>query len=76
VNVSRPQQLIAAGADYLVLHKNLREELRPKPYAIKRVPNSNIPRKSTVGDCIESFRTIYGPVVFEDRDIVVFAVKP
>jgi hypothetical protein len=75
VATSRPEQLVAAGADYLVLHKNLREELRPEPYAITQVPHSNIPRKSTVGECIEGYRELYGPVVFEDQDIVVFALS-
>ncbi len=75
VNISRPETLAAAEADYLVLHKNLRKELPRKAYQIARVPNSNIPLESSIGECVSAFRELYGPEIFEDQDIFVFALR-
>jgi hypothetical protein len=64
VDLSDRDALLATGADFVVFHKDLQNEIRVtlKAYTLRR----------NITDCIKQYRRWFGNPIFEDEDIVVF----
>lgn len=66
VDLSDRGALLATGADFVVFHKDLQNEIRVplKAYTLRR----------NITDCIKQYRRWFGKPIFVDEDIVVFEV--
>jgi uncharacterized protein with HEPN domain len=58
-----------SGADYIILHKNLKAELDPN------LVTSEMPVYMPVLQLVQLYRKSFGEVFFEDKNIVVFGIQ-